>query len=41
MWKDELPVPPGYDAGLMMGIKTVATPLLSPQKVRRIRTMKC
>ena len=35
MWREELPIPPGYDhAGLLGGIRTVATPLLSPQKVR-------
>ena len=35
MWREELPIPPGYDhTGLLGGIRTVATPLLSPQKVR-------
>ncbi|GAX75021.1 hypothetical protein CEUSTIGMA_g2467.t1 [Chlamydomonas eustigma] len=33
MWRDELPVPPGYDAKGILGTRTVSTPILSPQKV--------
>jgi hypothetical protein len=36
LWREELPIPKGYTPGVVAGVRTVATPLLSQEKVKGV-----